>query len=105
MCGGLQREKVEFISSGSTVEVVMQKFTSLKRKDFAHFLLKYEGKLWCKTPKRFRVRLKLSRGPSREIRFVHLKIDDKMNWTSCDHFLDKIKASDIRRDVIKSSAT
>ena len=44
MCGGLQREKVEFISSGSTVEVVMQKFTSLKRKDFAHFLLKYEGK-------------------------------------------------------------
>ena len=44
VCGGEVREKVEFISAGSTVEITMQTFTSLKRKDSVHFLLKYEGK-------------------------------------------------------------
>ena len=43
VCGGEEREKVVFISAGSTVEITMQSFTSLKRKDTAHFLLKYEG--------------------------------------------------------------
>ncbi len=47
VCGGENREKVVFISAGSTVQIVIESFTSLKKKDAAFFLLKYEGACQC----------------------------------------------------------